>query len=178
MSPMKNLAFILILGVVLLTACPTPAVLPDIPSVQFKSFILSEKPNPLGSTIKTGELIFDFEDGDGDIGFEAGYFAPLDTASQPDSTKYNLFLTIYEMVDGDYRMIDTSELESKPFYRIPPLDREGQNKTLKGEIKVEIEYFSIDYDTLKYSFYLMDRAFHRSNTDTTSRIVLNPWTAR
>ena len=72
-------------------------------------------------------------------------------------------------------MVDTSELESKPFYRIPPLDREGQNKTLQGEIEVEIEYYSIDYDTLKYSFYLIDRAYHRSNTDTTTEILLIDW---
>jgi hypothetical protein len=160
---------------VLLAGCPAPRVLPDIPRVEFKSFTLDEKTNPLGGKVLTGELVFDFEDGDGDIGFEAGYFGGGDTASQPDSTKYNLFLTMHEKVDGKYRMIDTSELESKPFYRIPPLDREGQNKTLRGEIKVDIEYFTIDYDTLKYSFYLMDRAFHRSNTDTTTEIIFTGW---
>ena len=72
-------------------------------------------------------------------------------------------------------MIDTSELESKPFYRIPPLDREGQNKTLSGTIEVEIEYYTIDYDTLKYSFYIMVRAYHRSNTDTTTEIIFTDW---
>ena len=79
------------------------------------------------------------------------------------------------MVDGEYREIDTSELESKPFYRIPPLDREGQNKTLKGEINVEIEYYTVDYDTLKYTFYLMDRSFNRSNVDTTTEIIFIDW---
>ncbi len=172
---MRRLAFIAITAALLLTACPAPIVLPDIPRVEYKSFTLEEKPNDLGITVLTGELVFDFEDGDGNIGFEAGYFATPDGSPQPDSTKYNLFLTLHEKVDGKYRMIDTSELESKPFYRIPPLDRSGQNKTLRGEIKVEIEYFTIDYDTLKYSFYIMDRDFQRSNTDTTEEIVFTEW---
>jgi len=168
---MRKPAYILILLSVMLSGCPTPKVLPDVPRVEFQSFILEEKSNPLGTMVLTGDLTFYFEDGDGDIGFLTG----IDDQFQPDSTRYNLFLTLHEMVEGEYREIDTSELESKPFYRIPPLDREGQNKTLKGEIEVEIEYYTIDYDTLKYTFYLMDRAFNRSNVDTTSEIVFIDW---
>jgi len=154
-----------------LTACPTPKTLPDIPRVEYKSFILEKKINALNQEILTGTLTFDFEDGDGDIGFEA----LQDSLDAPDSLKYNLFLTLYEMVNGKYRELDTSELLSPPYYRIPPLDREGQNKTLKGEISVDIEYFTIEYDTLRYSFYLMDRAFHRSNVDTTEEIIFIDW---
>jgi len=160
-----------VIASLLLTGCPTPRVLPDIPKITFKSFILEEKVNPLGQEILTGELTFDFEDGDGDIGFDAR----SDSLDQPDSVKYNLFLTLHEKVDGVYREVDTSELESPPYYRIPPLDREGQNKTLIGEIVVDIEYYVIEYDTLRYSFYIMDRAYHRSNVDTTSEIVFTEW---
>ncbi len=168
---MKRLAYILIVSALILTGCPTPQVLPDIPRVEFRSFILSEKTGDLGK-ILTGELTFYFEDGDGDIGFHAS----LDSLSQPDSVKYNLFLTLHEKVNGTYRTVDTSELETKPFYRIPPLDREGQNKTLKGEIDVEIEYYNRkEYDTLRYSFYLLDRAYNRSNTDTTTEIIFTDW---
>lgn len=170
---MKRLAYILIVSTLVLTGCPTPKVLPDVPRVEFLSFILSEKTGDLGK-ILTGELTLYFEDGDGDIGF----LASLDSLSQPDSVKYNLFLTLHEKVDGMYHTVDTSELETKPFYRIPPLDREGQNKTLKGEIAVEIEYYTIDYDTLRYSFYLLDRAYNRSNTDTTTEIIFTDWKKR
>ena len=127
----------------------------------------AEKVNVLGQKVLTGELTFDFEDGDGDLGFEAR----TDSLNLPDSVKYNLFLTLHEMVDGVYREVDTAELLSPPYYRIPPLDREGQNKTLIGEISVDIEYYIIEYDTLRYSFYITDRAFHRSNVDTTSEII-------
>ena len=78
-------------------------------------------------------------------------------------------------MDGQYIEVDTSETETPPYYRVPPLDREGQNKTLSGEIKVDIQYLVIQYDTLKYTFFLMDRAFHRSNVDTTTEIVFTDW---
>jgi hypothetical protein len=168
---MKKMAFILIPAAMLLAGCPTPKVLPDIPNVEFRSFVLDQKTNALGTIVLTGVMNFYFEDGDGDIGFVAS----LDSLDRPDSVKYNLFLTMHEKVDGKYRIVDTSELDSKPFYRIPPLDREGQNKTLKGEIEVKIDYLIIPADTIKYSFYLTDRAFNHSNTDTTSEIVLKDW---
>jgi hypothetical protein len=167
----RRTIYIIMIATLAMTGCPRPRTLPDVPKVEFKSFILEKKMNALNQEILTGTLTFDFEDGDGDIGFEAS----LDSLFLPDSIKYNLFLTLHERVNGAYREIDTSELLSPPYYRIPPLDREGQNKTLKGEISVDIEYYTIDYDTLRYSFYLMDRAFHRSNVDTTDEIIFIDW---
>ncbi len=168
---MKRILYTIIIATLALAGCPTPKTLPDIPKVEYKGFILEKKINALNQEILTGTLTFDFEDGDGDIGIEPIF----DSLNAPDSVKYNLFLTLHEMVNGVYREVDTSELLSPPYYRIPPLDREGQNKTLVGEIAVDIEYFTIDYDTLRYSFYLMDRAFHRSNVDTTDEIIFTDW---
>ena len=150
-----------------LSGCPTPKVLPDEPRIEFTSFILGKKPNELGGSTWIGELRFDFEDGNGDIGIDT----PYDSLNAPDSLLYTLFLTIHEKVDGQYTMVDPEDLETPPYYRIPPLDPEGQNKTLSGEIMVEIQYLLIEYDTIKYSFYILDRAFHRSNVDTTTEII-------
>jgi hypothetical protein len=161
----------MIIATLALAGCPTPKTLPDVPRVEYKSFILEKKINALNQEILTGTLTFDFEDGDGDIGFDASF----DSINVPDSVKYNLFLTLHEMVNGVYREVDTSELLAPPYYRIPPLDREGQNKTLKGEISVDIEYFTIEYDTLRYSFFIQDRAFNRSNVDTTNEIIFIDW---
>jgi hypothetical protein len=171
---LRRIRYILPVLFLLLTGCPVPQVLPDTPSIQFKSFILDKGFDGLGNEILLGELRFDFEDGDGDIGFEVPSENP-DTLDFPDSLLYNLFLTPYEKVDGQFVEVDTSELETPPYYRIPPLDREGQNKTLKGEVMISIQYLLIEYDTLKYSFYIMDRAFHRSNVDTTSEIIFTDW---
>lgn len=168
---MKKIAYISVLLALILAACPAPRKLPVEPRIEFRSFVLEEKTDPLGNLTLTGELRFDFEDGDGDIGIES----PYDSIDQPDSLLYNLFLTVHEKVGGEYRMVDTSELETPPYYRVPPLDREGQNKTLSGEIKVDIQYLVIEYDTIRYSFYIMDRAFHRSNVDTTGEIIFTGW---
>jgi hypothetical protein len=168
---LKRILYILLIATLALAGCPAPKTLPDVPRVEFKNFILEKKINVLNQELLTGTLTFDFEDGDGDIGFVSS----SDSLNAPDSVKYNLFLTLHEMVNGVYRKVDTSELLSPPYYRIPPLDREGQNKTLMGEISVDIEYFTIDYDTLRYSFYIMDRAYHRSNVDTTDEIIFTDW---
>ena len=168
---MKKILFITIPIVFILSGCPKPQVLPDTPEIEFTSFILDKKTDALGNLTLTGELRFNFIDGDGDIGFDA----PYDSIDQPDTLLYNLFLTIHEKVNGEYRKVDTSDLETPPYYRIPPLDREGQNKTLQGEVMVDIQYLLIEYDTLKYSFYILDRAFHRSNVDTTSEIIFTDW---
>jgi hypothetical protein len=47
------------------------------------------------------------------------------------------------------------------------------NQPLSGVIDLEISYPVILYDTIFYTFYIFDRDFHRSNTDTTEVIVLS-----
>jgi hypothetical protein len=49
------------------------------------------------------------------------------------------------------------------------LDRNGQ--AVKGEISVEIQYILLPpFDTMKYEFYIMDRAGNKSNIESTSDI--------
>ena len=53
-------------------------------------------------------------------------------------------------------------------YRVPYLTPNGQNKALKGEIKVTMEpsYFnplSSQSDTVKFKIYLVDKSFNESN---------------
>ena len=54
-------------------------------------------------------------------------------------------------------------------YRIPYLD----NEPLSGTIDLELSYPLIVHDTVFYTFYIMDRDYNRSNTDTTEVIVLS-----
>ncbi len=59
-------------------------------------------------------------------------------------------------------------------YRIPYLERLGQNKILKGTISVTFLYlFYSPADTIRYDFYLKDRAENLSNTVSTSEIILS-----
>jgi len=157
--------------VILLTGCPEIQQLPDTPRIEFESFTLSEKTDDLGNEIILGELVYLFEDGDGDIGMpEADSIAP------DDSSEYNLFLTLFKKIDMEYIEVGEDELGAPLFYRIPYVEpREGQNKTLQGNIKIEFEYLTLDYDTIRYDFYMYDRARNKSNTESTTDIGFTEW---
>ena len=61
-------------------------------------------------------------------------------------------------------------------YRIPYMERTGQNKILKGTISVTFLYTFYDpkdNDTIKYDFYIKDRADHKSNTVPTCEIPVS-----
>jgi hypothetical protein len=58
-------------------------------------------------------------------------------------------------------------------YRIPYMERTGQNKILKGNISVIFMYlFYSEEDSIRYDFYIKDRAENLSNTVSTGIIPL------
>jgi len=147
-------------------SCQKVESISEIPYIEFKSFELRDTIDILGNPGKIGELIFKFEDGDGDIGLEQP-----DSIS-PNTTTYNLFFTLYEKIEGQFQKVDEEDLETPLNYRIPYIENIGQNKTLKGEVKVEFYYYLLMlYDTIKYEFYIVDRALHESNVETTKEIA-------
>ena len=166
---MKSFTKILIITTIVLLgslSCKKIESLPDIPSISFKSFILIDTIDALGNEGKIGELIFDFEDGDGDIGL-----TQPDSLSV-DSTNFNLFFTLFGKIDGEFIEVSENDLETPLNYRIPYIEKEGQNKTLIGEIQVDFIYLLFEYDTIKYSFFIVDRALHKSNVETTPEIAM------
>jgi len=166
---MKALARILILIITVLLSglsCKKIESLPEIPSISFKNFILIDTIDALGNEGKIGELTFDFEDGDGDIGL-----TQPDSLSA-DSTNFNLFFTLFSKTNGEFIEVSENDLETPLNYRIPYIEKEGQNKALKGEIQVDFIYLLFEYDTIRYSFFILDRALHKSNVETTPEIAL------
>lgn len=166
---MKPFVKILILIITVLLSglsCQKIESLPEIPSISFKSFILIDTTDVLGNEGKIGELTFDFEDGDGDIGL-----TQPDSLSA-DSTNFNLFFTLFSKIDGEFIEVSENDLETPLNYRIPYIKKEGQNKALKGEIQIDFIYLLFEYDTIKYSFFIVDRALHKSNIETTPEIAI------
>ena len=161
MKVLRLLKIILIF--ISLTACESIVSYPDTPIVNYKGFNLYRTTDILGNEILLGKLDIEFTDGDGDIGINQP-----DSANVADSLKYNLFLTVHEFKNGVLSKIEGDE--GRLNFRVPFMERIGQNKTLKGTITVDIEYKILEYEIIAYSFYLMDRAFNRSNTDTTQLI--------
>ena len=165
---MRNISFSIVLLFVLSASfCERPETYSEIPSIKFKEFILKDTIDALDNPIKKGTLVFTFIDGDGDIGL-----MPQDTTYPFDSTHYyNLFLDGYYYENG----VVVADSPSVPlYYRVPYIEPQGQNKVLKGTIKVDIIYnFPIVHDSIFYKFYILDRKFHKSNVEQTPVIVLN-----
>ncbi|MFC2086969.1 hypothetical protein ACFLSA_02255 [Bacteroidota bacterium] len=149
----------------ILTSCLEIEELPIIPHIEFKSFSSFEARDTLGNMVTIGELIFELEDGDGDIGREGRSVREF-----ADSSNSDVFITQYNKVEGEY-IKDTTQVNL--YYILPTLDPEGFNKTLKGEVKIEIVYYIIEYDTIQYKFYIVDKAYHKSNVVTTPDLVFN-----
>lgn len=161
----RKILTILILGGIL-SSCEDPVKFPDEPIVSYKSFNLYTSTDILGNTIILGKLEFEFTDGDGDIGLNQ---PSVDNPPMEDSLKYNLFLNMYAMEDGVFQLVEDEDQITN--YRIPFIKQTGQNKALNGTVILDIEYKKIVYDTVFYTFYIMDREFHRSNTDSTDIMI-------
>jgi len=164
---MRTTFAIISLAILALSSCnQIDPVYPDEPVIDYQGFGLFIAVDQLGNKNLMGQLTFDFTDGDGNLGLP-----PLvDTTelSLPDTIKYNFFLQLYDLQDFEYVQIPDEE-GGVLKYRIPFLDKQP----LKGTMDLEITYPVIKYDTIFYTFYIYDRDFNRSNTDTTEVIVLS-----
>jgi len=169
MKPFVKIPILIITVLLNCLSCQKIESLPEIPSISFKSFILKDTIDALGNEEgKIGELTFNFEDGDGDIGLKQP------DSQSVDSSNFNLFFTLFCKIDSEFIEVSENDLETLLNYRIPYIEKEGQNKSLKGEIQVDFYYYylTFEYDTIKYSFYIVDRALHKSNIETTPEITI------
>ncbi|MFZ5939378.1 MAG: hypothetical protein ACOYXB_02285 [Bacteroidota bacterium] len=161
---MKRYRYILALAVLLFSGCREPVTYPDEPVISFSDFYLYITENELGVQTLTGDLVFGFTDGDGNVGLEA--ISDSLTLLLPDTVIYNLFLQTYAMENGGFVKVPEEE-GGLSKYRIPYMDK----SPLNGTITIKLEYPIIAYDTLFYTFYIYDRSYNRSNTDSSYVIV-------
>jgi hypothetical protein len=167
---MKILSYLIlvILTAISIESCRKIQTLPDIPNIEFISFAVFDTTDRLGNDCKCGRLKFYFEDGDGDLGLRPPETGETDTT--------NLFLTLYRKTGGVFQQVPDNDIMKPSAYRIPYMERTGQNKILKGTISVTFLYLfysPADNDTFKYKFYIKDRALHASDTVSTSEIALS-----
>ena len=139
---------------------------PDEPRVDYQGFGLYITTDALNNKILVGRLSFNFTDGDGNIGLNP--YADTTGKNLPDTVKYNFFLHQYFLDGDDFVRVPDSKVGTLK-YRIPYLDKQP----LSGTLDLEISYPVINYDTIYYTFYIFDRDYNRSNTDTTEVIVLS-----
>jgi hypothetical protein len=149
-----------------IASCGKIEKLPPEPSIKFTSFEVFDTTDILGNEYKGGRLKFYFEDGDGDLGLRSPVYG-----TSADST--NLFFTLFRRTGGTLVPAANNDPLKPSDYRIPFMERLGQNKILRGTISVTFLYlFGTPNDTIKYEFYIKDRADNLSNTASTCEIAL------
>jgi len=177
MNSITKISFVVLISLIILaSSCLKVETYPDEPIIEYKSFEVFED-----SAIVT----VSFTDGDGDIGLENG-----DTTGDfaPGSFFYsNAYLEYYELMNGEW-VKGTADPGGNNFptadtivftNRLPNITPIGQNKALKGDIRLTLEPnyfnpFSNFNDTIKYKIILIDRALNISNQIETETIVTNP----
>ena len=168
---MKTLSKILLILVFLLSvilfSCKKKEQYPVIPHIEYIDFTKIPTANNIDDK---GTLKFSFTDGDGDIGLD-----PSDTLApyNPGSPWYfDLFITYYEKQKGNYVAV---VLPMENNSRIPVITPEGVNKSIKGDIEVELFINNpiSSYDTICYNVQIADRALNLSNTIRTPDIIIN-----
>lgn len=169
MKFMKTIKYAVIITLLILAlgSCRKIEQLPPVPSIKFTRFTVFDTITLLGN-FKAGRLEFYFEDGDGDLGLAPPVGKETDTT--------NLYLTLFRKKGGI--MVTSGDkvdvLLPYPSYRIPYMERPGVNKIIKGTISVSFLYmFYYPGDTIKYDFYIKDRALNESNVESTGEIVVS-----
>ena len=155
----------IVLFIVLLTlffACKKRESFSDIPYLEFSHYELKDSVDALGNITKLCELHIYFTDGDGDIGlFNDDTIAPYD---------YNLFVNYFEMHNDSLQQINVNP----PYHiRMPNLTPTGQNKSLKVDVKYDVNVTYRNSDTIKFELKLFDRALNESEWVSSSLIILN-----
>ncbi len=155
----------MIVCLLLLASCMKKEVYSDVPVIAFQSF------TPVYDTAKVmvkGYLTISFRDGNGDIGLQPGETQPpYDTGS---IYYYNFIIDYYELIHGKFVKLQSTV----PFSaRIPYLTPDDPNKAIKGII---VDTLTLNpkpvHDTVKFKFFIYDRALHKSNVDSTPPIIL------
>ncbi|MCQ2249641.1 MAG: hypothetical protein MJZ66_00885 [Bacteroidales bacterium] len=139
------------------------------PRVEFTKVYLADTLDELQNEVKLQRIHLEVIDGDGNLGLNRD-----DNKGQfdPDSIGYNnLFITVFHKTkDGSYQ--ELTEISDNMRYRIPYKEPIGQNQYMKAEIivKVEVPLAALDYDTIRYEFFVFDRKMNKSNVATSCDI--------
>jgi hypothetical protein len=170
-----NVVFPLLAAVALLLgACSDKTEFSEVPFIRYTAF---EQLKTISGKDSIGMLKLYFTDGDGDMGLNAS--DTLSPYNKGSLYYYNFFITYFEKQNGVWTKVvlpppfpgaDTLTNNS----RIPNLTPTGQNKSLEGEISMQLftnNPFS-PYDTIRYEVRICDRALNMSNLVQTPEIVL------
>jgi len=177
MKTATKIVFILVfLSAQMLLSCQKKEQFPIIPEIHFSRFLVET--DTTTQVAQRGILEFTFKDGDGDIGLRSSDIAP---PFNPGSKYYyNLIINYYEKQYGKFVEVpllswnpDSARYDTMTFNaRIPWLTPKLGNKAISGTIQdtLFINNPLSKFDTIKYTFYIYDRALHKSNVDSSRKL--------
>ena len=153
------------LMLVILSCGTTELEYPVEPELTFKEYEFSREVDDFGVTNDIYELTFEYIDGDGDIGMSDDEISLGDSGD----IKHVLFVDYMEkQKNGNFKPVSCvlgTEPETKK-WRLPIITPVGNNKAIRGEMKVKVSPCVTPKDTvkvLKFGIYIYDRALHKSN---------------
>ncbi|MBN2681668.1 MAG: hypothetical protein JXR58_04115 [Bacteroidales bacterium] len=149
----------------LLPYCKEVEKVPETPKIEYLGERVVDTLDALGNTATRIDLEVYLVDGDGNIGLFS-----YDTISPNDTSKF--YITEFRKEDG---IFVEQYYEQALHYRLPYLQPQGQDKTLRCTIRVELFYNEpqlLEMDSIQYKLFVVDRSGKKSNTITTPEIIL------
>lgn len=135
------------------SGCKKANEYPIEPIISFKSLTPDWDPNT-GQEHAT--IVISFTDGDGDIGWDDS------------NVQDNFFVKCFMKINNVW--IDTASVNGT----IEPLTPEGRDKSIRGDISYYMYNLIRGVNIpIRFEVYMYDRALHRSNTITTSELILS-----
>jgi len=179
MSRFTKIGFILLLLTALgFGACNKFEKYPDEPVIKYDQFILLA--NPTNGITDRGVLQFSYTDGDGDLGLsDEDTYPPFNIEGD---YYYNLIIKYFEKQNGKFIEVpllswnaDSNYYDTSTFNaRFPVLTPRTGNLSIKGVFQDTLFIYNplSNFDTIKFSAFIYDRALHKSNEIETGEIIV------
>ena len=167
---MKKLIGFSLIAIFFFFSCHKPQSYSPIPVIDFTQLVVRDTTDQseLHNKIVLYQIYFKVLDGDNNLGIDQ-----TDSTAQ-DSTNNNLFFTLLYKKDGKF---DTAELPIPLNYRIPKAQYVSIYNYLKATVIADLTFdptiLSSMFDTIKFSFYVIDQAHNKSNIQETPEIPVN-----
>jgi len=157
---MKITWFILLIAI-LTCSCVEYPEYPNEPSIEFIEAIPYFANDTLGNLEKNIQLKFTLYDGVGDIGH---------TQQSPNARDF--FSEFFVKKNGNFHPISDFVADTSN-YIIPQLRANNDDKFVKAEVTIDIPHTAntFPFDTVYFTFYVIDRAGNKSNTDSSNVLI-------
>jgi hypothetical protein len=173
----KILFILFLIALLEFPSCQKIEEFPDYPIIKYENFLLELNTNT-GIT-ERGVLIFSYTDGNADLGLKSRDTLPPFNPGSP--YYYNLVINYFEKQNGEFVEVPllSWDAENQKFdtitfnARFPDLTPLTGNLNIKGIFQDTLYIYNpiSQFDTIKFSAFIYDRALNKSNVIETPPII-------